>query len=318
MQTSPRAALPQEEPVLPQPAEFLEYPNRAYGMDQDRYDWQPADRRPPVQLKSGAKAMAFITIPLEFFPLDPPAKPFKHPGAMVTPYPDLRHYTTRDYGNRVGVFRLLRELAAAGLKATFAINAAVALRYPPLIEAIRAGGHEIAAHGVSTAHIHHAGLSEEEERALVAETRAAFPEAVTWMSPARNQSFNTPDLVREAGFTVCLDWESDQRPLPMRTRHGALSCLPNHYELSDFLILGTRSQSDEEWADQILEAAAHTVSEHTLRGAQCFGFTLTPYITGLPFRIAAVARVLKGLAAMEGLEVATAAGVAAAFAEITP
>lgn len=298
---------------MPQPAEFLEYPHRSYGMDQDRYDWQPADRRTPVQLKSGAKAMAFITVPLEFFPLDPPAKPFKHPGAMVTPYPDLRHYTTRDYGNRVGVFRLLKALESAGLKATFAVNAEVARRYGPLIERLQKGGHEIAAHGVSTAHIHHAGLSEGDERALVAQTRAALPDAVTWMSPARNQSFRTPDLIREAGFTTCLDWESDQRPLPMRTAHGPLSCLPNHYELSDFLILGTRSQSEDEWADQILEAAAQTVAEHALRGAQCFGFTLTPYITGLPFRIEAVSRVLKGLAAMEGLDIATAASVTSAF-----
>lgn len=300
---------------MPLPAEFLEYPHRGYGMDQDRYDWQPADRCAPRHLKSGAKAMAFIIIPLEFFPLDPPAKPFKHPGAMVTPYPDLRHYTTRDYGNRIGVFRLLRELELTGLKATFAVNAAVALRYPPLIEAIRAAGHEIAAHGVSTAHIHHAGLTEKEERAFIAETRAALPEATTWMSPARNQSFRTPDLIREAGFSVCLDWESDQRPMPMRTDFDPLTCLPNHYELSDFLLLGVRSQTDEEWASQIVEAAAHTVAEHGSRGAQCIGFTLTPYITGLPFRIAAVRHVLKGLAAMDGLEVATAATVAAAFAE---
>lgn len=303
---------------MPQPAEFLEYPHRSYGMDQDRYDWQPADRRAPVHLKSGAKAMAFITIPLEFFPLDPPAKPFKHPGAMVTPYPDLRHYTTRDYGNRVGVFRLLKEIEAAGLKATFAVNAEVARRYGPLIERIRQGGHEIAAHGVSTAYIHHAGLSEDEERALVSQTRAAFPDATTWMSPARNQSFRTPDLIAEAGFKVCLDWESDQRPMDMRTAHGALTCLPNHYELSDFLMLSTRSQSEEEWADQILEAAAQTVSEHELRGAQCFGFTLTPYITGLPFRIEAVSRVLNGLASMQGLEVATASRVAEAFAVTAP
>lgn len=300
---------------MPQPAELLEYAHRAYGMDQDRYEWQPADRRTPVALKSGARAMAFIIIPVEFFPLDPPARPFKHPGAMATPYPDLRHYTTRDYGNRVGVFRLLKELDAAGLKGTFAINAAVGLRYLPLIDAIRKAGHEIAAHGVSTSQIHHAGLSQEEERALVAETRTVFPDAATWMSPARNQSFHTPDLIREAGFTVCLDWESDQRPLSMRTEHGPLTCLPNHHELSDFLLLGTRSQTEDEWADQILEACAQTVAEHGTRGAQCLGFTLTPYISGLPFRTKAVTRVLQGIAAMDGLEITTAAGVAAAFAE---
>lgn len=300
---------------MPLPDDYLIYPHRSYGMDQDRYGWEPADRRAPLKLRTGAKAMVFIIVPLEFFPLDPAAKPFKHPGAMVTPYPDLRHYTARDYGNRVGVFRLLKEIEAAGLKATFAVNADVARRYPPLIARLRQGGHEIAAHGVSTSHIHHAGLTEAEERALVAETRRIFPEAVTWMSPARNESFRTPDLVREAGFRVCLDWESDQRPLHMRTDYGDLTCLPNHNELNDFLLLGTRSQSEDAWADQILEAAAQTVAEHDLRGAQCFGFTLTPYVAGLPFRISALARMLSSLSQMAGLEVSTASGVAAAFAE---
>ena len=92
-------------------------------MDNPYYGWEPVDRRKPVQLKDGARAIATIIVPVEFFPLNPPAKPFKHPGAMVTPYPDLRHYTTRDYGNRVGIFRLLREFNRAKIKATFAVNA---------------------------------------------------------------------------------------------------------------------------------------------------------------------------------------------------
>jgi allantoinase len=300
---------------LPLPDDHLIYPHRSYGMDQRRYAWMPAIRRPPVRFASGAKAVAFIIIPVEFFPLDPPAKPFKHPGAMVTPYPDLRHFTTRDYGNRVGIFRLLKELDRAGLAATFAVNAEVARRYPPLIAAIEAGGHEIAAHGVSTGHIHHAGLSDAEERALVTAARAAFPQAATWMSPARNESFRTPDLVREAGFSVCLDWESDQVPWRLATLHGPLTCLPNMNELSDFLLLATRNQPEEAWADQILEAASQMVAEHDTYGAQCFGFTLTPYIAGQPFRIAALRRILNGLAVLDGLEVATAANVARVFAE---
>lgn len=55
---------------------------------------------------------------------------------MVTAYPDFRHYTTRDYGNRVGIFRLLKVLDEFNLKANFAINSEVASRYPALIEDI--------------------------------------------------------------------------------------------------------------------------------------------------------------------------------------
>ena len=68
------------------------------------------------------------------------ADPFRAPGHMVTPYPDYRHYTARDYGNRVGVWRFLEAFEKAGVRASYAVNAAVAERYPQLIEAIVGGG----------------------------------------------------------------------------------------------------------------------------------------------------------------------------------
>lgn len=301
---------------MPLPDDYLIYPHRKHGLDNPHYDWDPADRRAPVALKEGTKAAATIIVPVEFFPLNPPSAPFKHPGAMKTPYPDLRHFTTRDYGNRIGIFRLMREFSTRGLTATFAVNAEIARRYPPLLEAIRAGGHEIAAHGVSTAHIHHDGLSEADERALVAETRATFPNAKTWMSPARNESYRTLDLLAEAGFEICLDWEADQRPLPFKTNSSPVWTLPHYGELGDFKLLIDRSQSEDEWADQIIETAAYHVALHGQEGASAFAFTMTPYVLGQPFRIHAVRRMLDALAAMDGLSLTTAHESCAKFQEV--
>jgi peptidoglycan/xylan/chitin deacetylase (PgdA/CDA1 family) len=295
------------------PESYLEYSERSYGLDHDRHDWIPADRRDPLQLKSGKKAAAFIVVPLEFFPLDPPAKPFSHPGSMKTPYPDLRHYTTRDYGNRVGVYRILKALADVGLKATFAVNAAVADRYSPLLKAVEQAGHEIAAHGVSTAHIHHEGLSCQQEEEFIARCRAEFPDAKTWMSPARNQTYRTLDLLAKAGFEVCLDWEPDQRPLALRTENGSITSLPLMNELSDFTLLLDRRQQADDWARQILEAAQFHLDAYADAGAQCFGFTLTPYIVGQPFRVLSLKNLLSGLVGMPELEVVTAAQVSSLF-----
>lgn len=299
------------------PGDYLTYTARKHGFDNPHYGWEPADRREPVKLSSGAKCLATIIIPIEFFPLNPPADPFKHPGAMKTPYPDLRHFTTRDYGNRVGVYRLLRALGVHDLKATFAINAEIARRCPPLIAAIKTAGHEIAAHGVSTAHIHHDELSEETERALIAETRAAFPEATSWMSPARNESYRTLGLLAEAGFTTCLDWEADQQPLPFKTNNGPIWALPHYGELGDFKLLLDRSQNEGVWADQILEAADYQLDLYQKEGASAFAFTLTPYIAGQPFRIHAVRRMLSTLARMQHLTVTTAADAVQQFKEAT-
>ncbi|KCZ89528.1 polysaccharide deacetylase family protein [Hyphomonas johnsonii] len=293
------------------------YEHRRYGNDHDRYGWDYSARRAPLRIGGEVKAGAFIVVPLEFFPLNPSGKPFLHPGAMVTPYPDLRHYTTRDYGLRVGVYRILKELESRGLKATFAVNALLLDYCAPLIDRIRAAGHEIAAHGLSTDHIHHAGLSLDEERHLISETCARFDahglRPTTWMSPARTQSFNTPDLVREAGFTACLDWEMDQVPIAMKTNHGALDCLPLLNELNDVNLLTGKRQTESEWVAQILAAARLLLDEHARRGAQLFGFTLTPYVVGQPFRIHALRELLDALVRQEQLLLTSASDLLDAF-----
>ena len=282
------------------PPDYLEYPLRKYGMDQDRYAWRPSGERGPLTWPAGKSVAAMIVVPIEFHMLNPAGKPFKSPGAMVTPYPDLRHFTTRDYGNRVGVFRLLDALKTEGLKATFPINAVLLERVRPLVDAILADGHEIAAYGWDTDHIHWGGLEADEEKRWVAKVREAFDAAGlkprTWMSPARQQSFSTLDLIAEAGFDICLDWEQDTVPVPMRTEHGSVVAAPLSNELDDRQLLVDRRQDEKVWAAQIAEASAYLKSEAERYGGQVLGFTLTPYVAGQPFRMWAVRAILSNLA----------------------
>jgi peptidoglycan/xylan/chitin deacetylase (PgdA/CDA1 family) len=300
------------------PDEYLQYPHRKHGMDQDRYAWRLSIDRPKADWPGGKTLSCLIVVPIEHHMLNPSGKPFKHPGAMQTPYPDLRHYTTRDYGNRVGVYRILDALAAAGLKATFPINAAQIVRLAPLVKAIVEEGHEIAAYGWDTDSIHWGGLDTEAEQVLVARTRAAFENARlaprTWMSPARQQSFRTPDLIRAAGFDVCLDWEIDNVPVAMRTEAGPLACVPLFNELDDRKLLIDQRQSEAEWRDQILEAAALSKSEHPRFGGQVLSFTLTPYVSGQPFRNWALRETLTALGADGDVWSATASEIADAGA----
>jgi len=283
------------------PDDYLIYPHRAYGMDQSLYDWRPAPSRRAVRWPGGAAVAAMMVVPIEHHSLTPPGKPFKHPGAMATPYPDLRHYTTRDYGNRVGAFRILDELARAGLKATFAVNAQQVKRLEPLLEAIRADGHEIAAYGLSPEHIHWSGLEGDVEAAWIDEVRERF-DAVglrprAWLSPARQQSFSTLELIARAGFDVCLDWEQDETPIAMTTPWGVIKAVPLSNELDDRTLLIDRRQTEDDWARQILEAKAYLKSGAERFGGRVLSFTLTPYVTGQPFRIFDLRRVLGDLAA---------------------
>lgn len=109
---------------------YLEYPMRRRGMDHDLYPWSNIADRAPLALPGGARMAVAPLISLEWFPIVPGEAPFRAPGHMQTAYPDYRHYTAREYGTRVGLYRLLDALAAAGVKATVATNAAIATRYP--------------------------------------------------------------------------------------------------------------------------------------------------------------------------------------------
>ncbi|MEJ0023442.1 MAG: polysaccharide deacetylase [Alphaproteobacteria bacterium] len=277
-----------------------------------------AHARSPVQdrLAGGAAVALLIVIPIEHHTLTPTTKPFKHPGAMVTPYPDLRHYTTRDYGNRIGAFRILKALKTAGLKAVFPFNALALNRLAPLVDAIIADGHEIAACGLSPDHIHWGGLDSAVEADWIAETRARFDAAGlkprAWMSPARQQSFATLDLVAAEGFDICLDWEHDTAPTRLKTKSGDVYALPLSNELDDRVLMIERRQSEQEWATQILDAEACLAAEHDRAGGQVLGVGLTPYICGQPFRVAALRRLLGDLSTRPDAWTASAAEIVTA------
>lgn len=283
-------------------------------MDQSLYDWRPATERTKGRWPGDRGLAVMIVMPVEWHMLDPSGKPFKHPGAMQTPWPDLRHYTTRDYGPRVGAYRLLQALKNAGLKATLPVNGIALDRYRPLVEAALEEGHEIAALGWSTDAIHHSGLSEDEERARVARTRDAFARAGleprAWMSPARQQSFRTLQLIAEAGFDVCLDWEQDEVPVAMATPAGAVTALPLMNELDDRTLLIDRRQTEDVWADQVLEAARYLIVETGADDRRLLGFTLTSYVAGQPFRISALRRMLDSLASEPAVWSASASEIA--------
>ncbi len=300
---------------MPLPEDYLSYPKRRYGNDQDRYAWRVAGTE-PIRWPWGGPLAVAIVVPIEHHPLNPSGKPFRSPGAMVTPYPDLRHYTTRDYGNRVGVYRLLDALKAAGLKATFPVNALQLGQLTPLVRAIVDEGHEVAAYGLSTDHIHWGELERATEAAWVAEVRARFDAAGLkprgWMSPARQQSFATLDLIAAQGFDICLDWEMDEAPLRMRTEGGPVTALPLSNELDDRSLLIDRRQSEDDWAAQLMEAVDYLKADEAGFGGRALGFTLTPYVSGQPFRMAAVERVLGALGRDAEVRVLTASAMAEA------
>ncbi|QGN54434.1 polysaccharide deacetylase family protein [Novosphingobium sp. Gsoil 351] len=277
---------------------YLEYPKRREGYDHDLYPWSNLHHRPPVTWPRGSVAV-WVCVSLEWFPITPADAPFRAPGHMQTAYPDYRHYTARDYGNRIGAWRFLDAFARAGVTASFATNAAVAERYPELLRAVLDGGHEVVAHSTDMNGTIDSTLAEADERALigdaVARLKACGVEPTGWLSLARSQSWRTLDLLHEAGLTYCCDWVNDE--LPYRFTNGLID-LPLNHELSDRQMIAVQQQSADVWA-QSLEDAFDWLAAEAARegGGRMLPIHVTPYIMGLPYRIAAFERLLERLTA---------------------
>lgn len=291
---------------------YLEYPMRRAGMDHGLYPPSPMPSRKPLQWPGGKPVAVTLLVNLEWFPITPADKPFRAPGHMVTPYPDYRHYTAREYGTRVGFYRLLDAFATTGVKATIAVNSAIAERYPSIIGDILSAGHEIIAHSTDMNGTIASGLSEDEERALITAARDRLAQTTGvrlrgWQSIARSQSFNTPRLLVEAGFDYMCDWVNDDLPYLATTNAGTIVSVPFNHELSDRQMIAVQQQSMASVAQQIEDALAWLKAEAAQYGAgRVLPFTLTPYITGLPYRMDAFETLLGRLAGDDSTWFATA------------
>jgi allantoinase len=305
---------------MPLPDDYLTYPMRRYGMDHDRYDWSILQQRPPVTWPGGARVALWIVPVLEFFPLNQPAKPFRAPGGMVTPYPDLRHYSLRDYGNRVGVWRVFDALARRNLKASVVVSSRLAERYPLLIEAVSRNEWELVAGGVDMGTLHYGGLDEAAEAAQIADClrvlRGLSGQTVTgWLSPARSQSALTPDLLAEAGITWQADWANDDMPYPFRTRNGSLTAMPLSLDLDDQTILTSYRHSEAEFVEQVIDAFETLWDEagDPRLGGRILSLTIHPWVSGQPHRIAALENLLDFLSSHKGVWSATGSEILAAW-----
>lgn len=291
---------------------YLEYPKRRLGYDHDIYDWSAIQDRKPVIWPGDKSVALWVCVSLEWFPIIPSDTPFRAPGHMQTAYPDYRHYTARDYGNRVGVYRLLDAFAKAGVKACFAANSAIARRYPELVADIVREGYEIIAHSTDMNGTIASGLPIDEERALIAQSLDILEKATGtrpqgWLSIARSQSWNTPDLLREAGVRYCCDWVNDE--LPYRFNNGLIN-LPLNHELSDRQIITVQQHSADSYAQQMRDAFDWLAKEGAGR---LLPIHLTPYIMGLPYRISALKELLCDLAARPQAWVATGSEIVDAW-----
>ena len=186
----------------------------------DRFDYSPIIDRPRLSWPNGARVAVWVIPNIEHFLFDRPSTRLTN----LPVNPDVLNYSWRDYGVRVGIWRMMEVMERYGVKGTVALNSDVCSRYPRIIEEGKKLGWEWMGHGTNNSTLL-VGQSEAEERALIKEVVATITKSVGkaprgWLSPALSETMRTLDILAENGIDYVGNWVNDDQPYPMRVKKG--------------------------------------------------------------------------------------------------
>ena len=262
-----------------------------------RYPYSALPDRPVYDWPDGKRLAVYLALNLETFDFGDGLGAELAPGG---PQPDVLNYAWRDWGNRVGAWRIRDMLDDLRMPASILVNSRIYRDCPGLIEAFRARGDEIVGHGRTNAE-RQGTLTEAEERALIAEatavlTREEGKAPAGWLGPWISQSRATPDLLAEAGYRYLLDWCHDDQPTWFATRGGGrILSVPYPQELNDIPSIVGRKDSGAQFAEMIVDTF-----EEMRAAAEAaplvMGISLHPYLVGQPHRLRPLRRALAHIA----------------------
>ena len=242
-------------------------------------------KRPPVAWPGGARVALWIAPNIEFFPLNEPV-PF---GIGINP--DVLAWSQRDYGGRVGTFRVMKVLARHGIRATVALNADVCDAYPDIIEEAQKLDWEFMGHGETNSHMVDQLDAAERRRANLATFDRI--EAATgkrprgWLSPGVRMTWDTPDLLLEAGCEYYCDFVNDDQPYLMDIGGKRLVNVPYSSEMNDLPAFLRANRTAEEFATMIKRQFDVLYREGAESG-RVMCIALHPFLIGVPHRIDAL------------------------------
>jgi peptidoglycan/xylan/chitin deacetylase (PgdA/CDA1 family) len=214
-------------------------------------------------------------------------------------HPNTYNWAWREYGNRVGGWRLIELFEEYQLPVTVLLNTECYDHCPELVAAHRKRGDEIVAHGRTNSE-HQNGMSLEAEAGLIQEATDAVRKHEKkpprgWMSPGAHPSANTEDLLAEAGYAYTLDWPMDDQPVWMQTRGGPLLSVPYPHEVNDVPMVVMHDGTAQAFADMAIDNFDELLAQ-SKHQSLVYGITIHTFIVGQPFRIKQFRRVLEHLA----------------------
>lgn len=254
--------------------------------DPQRYEYSPWNDRPKIEWPNGARVAFWVAPNIEFYELNPPPNPQQR--AWQRPIPDVPNYSHRDYGNRVGIWRLFDVMDRWKVRGSVSLNVAVCDHHPEIIEECVKRNWELFSHGVYNTRYTY-GMDEAQERAMIQDVfttveKASGQKVAGWLSPALTNTERTLDLLAEFGVKYTCDFFHDDQPQPVSVKNGKLISVPYSLEMNDVIVYSQQQASPERYTE-ILKAQFDQLYADGAKSGTVMCIPLHPYLVGQPHRI---------------------------------
>lgn len=252
----------------------------------DRFGYSPITNRPRFEWPGGKRLAVYIAVCVEHFSYGEGGLGLSYsPGV---PHPNTYNWAWREYGNRVGAWRIIDLLKERAIPPTVLVNSSCYDHCPELLDAFRDAGGEFVGHGRTNSELQN-GLDEAAERALISEVRERIKAGSSaaplgWMSPGANPSRSTEDILAEEGFAYTLDWPLDDQPTWMATRGGPLLSVPYPHEVNDVPMIAFHDGTGSAFAEMVVDNFDELLEQSS---SEClvYGIVIHTFIVGQPFRL---------------------------------
>lgn len=280
-------------------------------MARDLAAYSPIVSRSPLRWPGGARVALLVVPNIEHYEYLPPPSRARDPWPR-SPHPDVFGYASRDYGNRVGLWRLFDVMDRHGIRCTVSLNLAVFEHYPEIFQACEARRWDYLCHGIyNTRYLF--DLNEEEERAVVADCvetyrRLTGRPLAGWLSPGFSFGRHTADLLAEAGVKYYADLLHDDQPFPLRVRQGRLISMPYSVNLNDTVLHRQGHEADE--FGRMIRDEFDTLYREGATSGRVMCVAIHPFLVGQPHRLRYLDEALGYVLSHEGVWRATGEEVA--------
>ena len=260
-----------------------------------RYDYSSLPNRAQYEWPNGTKLAVYVAMNIEAFSYG------EGKGAAIAPPEQaMSHsiYSWRDYGNRVGFWRLMDMFDDLQIPVQHQLNTAIYDECPDIPERIRSRNDEFLGHGYTNSE-EQGGLSEQKEKDLITECTATITKhegkaPTGWMSPWLSNSETTMDLLQEAGYRYVMDWTMDDQPIWIKTRGGKILSMPYPVEANDNRGIVWYRYTSSEFTDMLIDNFDEMLEQTQRDGHPLVcPISLHPFVVGRPYRIRQLRRALE-------------------------